>query len=112
MAVVLDQSFRTGVRLTNLALGAIRAEEPVVAQRVCVLLLRDPDALRRLFLEALETPRAHGHVRAQLQMAHGSSHLLWSSSRGRHLPDQPAVSKILKFVLSQVAIGMPRQCAQ
>ena len=51
---MLDQSFRTCIRLTNLALSPIEAEEPVVAQRVCVLLLRDPDTLSRLFLEALQ----------------------------------------------------------
>src|SRR5262245_22496582 len=31
MSVVLDESFRAGVRLPNLALGPIAAEEPVVA---------------------------------------------------------------------------------
>src|SRR5580765_5583685 len=34
IAVVLDQPFGTRVRLTNLALSTIGAEEPVVAQRV------------------------------------------------------------------------------
>ena len=64
--VVLDESFRTRIRLTNLAFSPVQAQEPVVAQRVCVLLLSDPDSLRRLSLEAVEAPGAHGHVRAQL----------------------------------------------
>jgi hypothetical protein len=42
--VMLDQPFRPRVRLPNFALPAIVAEEPVITQCVCVLLLRDPDA--------------------------------------------------------------------
>ena len=76
MCVVLDQDFRASICLTNLALSAIAAKEPVVAQYSSVLLLRDPDALSRLLLEALKGARAHGHVRAQLQVAHGSSSLV------------------------------------
>ena len=64
MAVVLDQAFRARVCLTNLALSAIATEEPVIAQRSCVALFRDPDALSPLLLEALEAARTHGHVRA------------------------------------------------
>jgi hypothetical protein len=45
--VVLDQPFRTRVRLANFALGAIVAEEPVIAQRVCVFLLGDPGYTRQ-----------------------------------------------------------------
>src|SRR6185503_6084151 len=73
MGVVLDQPFRAGVCLTNLALRAIGAEEPVVTQRSSVLLLRDPDQLGRLLLEAFEATRAHLHVRTQFQMVHSSS---------------------------------------
>ena len=54
MRVVLDQPFRAGVCLTNLALSAIAAEKPVVAQCSCVLLLRDPVTLSSLLLAALE----------------------------------------------------------
>ena len=65
VAVVLDQPFRVGVYLTNFALGAIAAEEPVVAKCSCVLLLRDPDALGRLLPKALEaSPAARSCARS------------------------------------------------
>ena len=54
---MLDQPVRTGVRLANLARGAIGAQEPVVAQGSRVFLLRDPDALGCLLLETLEAAR-------------------------------------------------------
>src|SRR5690349_22291934 len=73
MPVVLDESFRTCVRLTNFAFGPIEAEEPIVAERVRVLLPGDPDQLRGLLLETLEAPAAYGHVCAQLQGGHSSS---------------------------------------
>lgn len=59
---MLDESFRTCIRLPNLAFSPIKAQEPVVAQRVCVLLPCDPDTLGRLSLEALEAPGAHGQM--------------------------------------------------
>src|SRR5262245_60058599 len=71
--VVLDQPFRSRVRLPNFALSAIAAEEPVVAQRVCVILLGDPDALSRLFLEPLQLSRSNGHVCANFKR-HRSSY--------------------------------------
>ena len=76
MAVVLDQTFRTRVGLPNFALSAIAAEEPVIAQRVCVLLLGDPDALGRLFLEPLQLSRSNCHMCADLKSWHTSS--LWA----------------------------------
>ena len=72
--VMLDQSFWPGVRLSNFALSAIAAEEPVVAQRMRVLLLGDPDAFGRLLLEPLQLPRANCHVRADLEGCHTPSY--------------------------------------
>src|SRR5688572_5839563 len=71
--VVLDQTFGARVRLANLALRAIVGEEPVITQRVRVLLPGDPDALRCLLLEPLQLSRSNGHVCADLKSCHDSS---------------------------------------
>src|SRR5215470_12434706 len=71
--VVLDQSFRTRICLTHFALSAILAEEPVIAKRMCVRFLGDPDALSRLLLEPLQLSRPNGHMRADLKHRHSSS---------------------------------------
>jgi hypothetical protein len=70
--VMLDQPFRTRVRLAHFAL-AIATEEPVLAQRVCVLLLGDPDALGRLSLEPLQLSRPDSQMCADLKIWHTSS---------------------------------------
>src|SRR2546422_343002 len=98
MGVVLDQPFHSGVCLTNLALSAIGAEEPVVTQRSSVLLLRDPDQLGRLLLEAFEATRAHLHVRAQFQVVHSSSTI---SGRHRAAPAAaPSISRAAAQIVS------------
>src|SRR4029450_10780475 len=71
--VMLDQPFRTRVRLPNFAFSPIAAEEPVVAQRVCVLLLGDPDALSGLLPESLQLSRSNCHMSADLKSRHTSS---------------------------------------
>src|SRR5262245_9396613 len=71
--VMLDQPFRTCVRLPNFALTAIVADEPVITQSVCVLLLGDPDALSRLLFETLQLSRSNRHMCAEFKGWHKSS---------------------------------------
>ncbi len=73
---VPNQTRRALIGLTDLALGLISAEKPVVAERFRVLLSRLPDAFGRLFLEPLQLPLANSHPGAYFQAAHRKSPLL------------------------------------
>src|SRR6185436_20621814 len=54
MGVVLDQAVSIAVCLSNFAFRSVATDEPVVAQRSCVLLLGYPNAFGGLLLEAVE----------------------------------------------------------
>src|SRR5262245_52696984 len=84
--VVFDQAFRSCIRLADFALGPIGAEKPVIPQGSGVLLPRDPDALGCLLQEPFEATRAHGHVRAHLQVIHGVLRLLTVCRGPRQMP--------------------------
>src|SRR5262245_16329476 len=74
VSVVLNQPFRSRVGLPYFALGAVAAQKPVIAQRVCVLFLGDSDALGRLFLESVQLSRSNRHVCADFKRRHRSSY--------------------------------------
>ena len=69
VGAVLDQALRASVGLTNFALGAVAAEEPVVTQRPGVLFPSQPEALGGLLPKPLQLTGAHRHVRTKLQRA-------------------------------------------
>src|SRR5262245_33205670 len=70
---VLDQALRARVELTDLTLGAVIRDEPVVTESLSVLLLRQPNDLGRLPLKALQLSRSNCHMRAELKTCHNSS---------------------------------------
>src|SRR5262249_52570415 len=75
--LLLDQGVGVHVRLADLALGPILAQEPAVAQRLRVAPSRDPDYLGCFLLEAVELSRPNLQSRSRLE--HGSC-LPWLSS--------------------------------
>jgi hypothetical protein len=53
---MLNETLRVHISFENLKLCAISAYKPVIAQRLCVLLLRLPDEFGGLSLESLQFP--------------------------------------------------------
>src|SRR4029450_2919576 len=93
--VKLEQHCRPRVRSSDVALS-IAAEEPVIAQRVCVLLLGDPDALGRLLLEPLQLSRPNPHMCAEFKRH--------KSSLGIATPRQHWIAGITSLVLGSPGI--------
>src|SRR5215217_4481779 len=53
---MLNETLRVHISFENLKLCAISAYKPIIAQRLCVLLLRLPDEFGGLSLESLQFP--------------------------------------------------------
>ena len=71
----VDEALRACVFLTDLTLGAVTREEPVVTERLGVPLLRQADDFGRLFFEPLQLSGSNRHMCAELKSCHTSS--LW-----------------------------------
>src|SRR5206468_491435 len=92
---MLDQSLRTHVGFTNLALGTVIVEKPVISERLRVLLFRLSDAFSCLLLESLQLPLANPHSGTYFQLIHCnapflSSTLLASATSAR--TDRPGIA--------------------
>src|SRR5262245_24443263 len=111
VTVVLNQPFRAGIGLMNLALRAIARKEPVVAQGFCVLLLRDADALSRLLSEPLQLSRSNRQMSEDLENWHrppSRSSIAENPARGvGPSPDPPALRVSSRIGMSGNAYDAP-----
>ena len=96
---MLDQALRTDIGLTDLALGLITAEKPVIAERFRVLLFRLPDAFGRLPFEPIQPPLANRHAGAYFQFAQCSSPLPGAWCRPRLVGLQFPAGTVLTLIL-------------